>query len=86
MVPCLLRFVRWWFRLPIHVVRADGAYWGLALVRFIRFTLGAIPIIPFNRKKQPLAQVRHLASLVAEERLQQPGDQPGVGGGAESQR
>src|SRR5262249_23133229 len=31
---------------------------GLTLVRFIRFTLGAIPIIPFNRKKQPLRAVR----------------------------
>jgi hypothetical protein len=46
--------------LPIHVVRADGAYWGQALVRFIVTVIGAHPIIPFNRKKQPLARVRHL--------------------------
>ena len=46
--------------LPIHVVRADGAYWGKALVHFIVTVIGAHPIIPFNRKKQPLARVRHL--------------------------
>lgn len=56
----LLKVARWGFGLPLRIVRADGAYWGLALVRFIRFTLGAIPIIPFNRKKQPLARVRAL--------------------------
>lgn len=56
----LLAFGRVAFGLPLRIVRADGAYWGLALVRFIRVTLGAIPIIPFNRKKQPLARVRHL--------------------------
>jgi hypothetical protein len=46
--------------LPIQVVRADGAYWGLTLVRYILLVIGARPIIPFNRKKQPLARVRHL--------------------------
>jgi DDE family transposase len=46
--------------LPIHVVRADGAYWGKELVRFIVTVIGAHPIIPFNRKKQPLARARHL--------------------------
>jgi hypothetical protein len=51
------RFV---LRLPIHVVRADGAYWGLGLVRFIVTIIKARPIIPFNRKKQPLRSVRHL--------------------------
>jgi hypothetical protein len=56
----LLRLARFGLGLAIRVVRADGAYWGLRLVRFIRFSLGAIPIIPFNRKKQPLAAVRHL--------------------------
>ena len=56
----LLWFGRLLFHLPIHVVRADGAYWGLQLVRFIVEILGAHPIIPFNRKKQPLARVRHL--------------------------
>ncbi len=56
----LLRFARFVLALPIHVVRADGAYWGRALVRFIVTVLGARPIIPFNPKKQPLARVRHL--------------------------
>jgi hypothetical protein len=56
----LLGFARFVLRLPIHVVRADGAYWGQALVRFIVTVLHAHPIIPFNRKKQPLAAVRHL--------------------------
>ncbi len=46
--------------LPIPVVRADGVYWGFELVRFIVTVLRAHPIIPFNRKKQPLAKVRHL--------------------------
>ena len=56
----LLWFARGVLALPLHVVRADGAYWGLALVRFIVAVLHARPIIPFNRKKQPLARVRHL--------------------------
>ena len=56
----LLWFGRFVLRLPIHVVRADGAYWGFRLVRFIVDVIGAHPIIPFNRKKQPLARVRHL--------------------------
>jgi len=51
---------RFLLTLPIHVVRADGAYWGKELVRFIVTVIGAHPIIPFNRKKQPLARVRHL--------------------------
>jgi hypothetical protein len=46
--------------LPIRLVRADGADWGLALVRFVLTVIGARPIIPFNRKKQPLHRVRHL--------------------------
>jgi hypothetical protein len=56
----LLWFTRCVLALPIRVVRADGAYWGQALVRFIVTVIGARPIIPFNRKKQPLARVRHL--------------------------
>jgi Transposase DDE domain len=56
----LLWVGRFLFRLPIHVVRADGAYWGSALVRFIVTVIKARPIIPFNRKKQPLKSVRHL--------------------------
>jgi hypothetical protein len=56
----LLRAGRFLLGLPIRVVRADGAYWGLQLIRFIVVVLGAHPIIPFNRKKQPLARVRHL--------------------------
>jgi hypothetical protein len=56
----LLWFGRFVLALPIHGVRADGAYWGKALVHFIVTILGAHPIIPFNRKKQPLARVRHL--------------------------
>jgi Transposase DDE domain len=56
----LLWFGRCVLALPIHVVRADGAYWGKELVSFIVTVIGAHPIIPFNRKKQPLARVRHL--------------------------
>ena len=56
----LLWFARFVLALPLHVVRADGAYWGLSLVRFIVTVLHARPIIPFNRKRQPLARVRHL--------------------------
>jgi hypothetical protein len=56
----LLLFARFVLMLPIHVVRADGAYWGFALVRFIVTVIKAHPIIPFNHKKQPLANVRHL--------------------------
>ena len=57
----LLGLARGLLGLPLRIVRADGAYWGLALVRFIVSVLRARPIIPFNRKKQPLARVRHLA-------------------------
>jgi len=57
----LLWFVRFVLGLPIHIVRADGAYWGLGLVRFIVTVIGAHAIIPFNRKKQPLSRVRQLA-------------------------
>jgi hypothetical protein len=57
----LLWFARFVLALPIHVVRADGAYWGAALLRFIVTVIKAHPIIPFNRKKQPLERVRHLA-------------------------
>jgi hypothetical protein len=57
----LLGLARVLLGLPLRIVRADGAYWGLALVRFIVSVLRARPIIPFNRKKQPLARVRHLA-------------------------
>lgn len=56
----LLWFARVVLALPIRVVRADGASWGLALVRWIVTVLRARPITPFNRKKQPLARVRHL--------------------------
>jgi hypothetical protein len=56
----LLGLARLLFALPIRVVRADGAYWGRELIRFIVTVLGAHPIIPFNRKKQKLARVRHL--------------------------
>jgi hypothetical protein len=56
----LLLVGRFLLRLPIHVVRADGAYWGFTLVRFIVKVIKARPIIPFNRKKQPLKSVRHL--------------------------
>ena len=56
----LLWCARFVWRLPVRVVRADGAYWGLALVGFVVRTLGARPVIPFNRKKQRPARVRHL--------------------------
>lgn len=57
----LLWAARFALRLPVHVVRADGAYWGQGLVQFIVAVIRAHPIIPFNRKKQPLARVRQLA-------------------------
>jgi hypothetical protein len=57
----LLWLARSLLGLPLRIVRAAGAYWGLALVRFIVGVLRARPVIPFNRKKQPLARVRHLA-------------------------
>ena len=56
----LLWIGRFLLRLPIHVLRTNGAYWGLQLVRFLVEVLGAHPIIPFNRKKQPLSRLRHL--------------------------
>lgn len=56
----LLRFARFALRLPIHVVRADGAYWGLGLGRWIVAVLRARPIILFKCKEQPCARVRHL--------------------------
>jgi Transposase DDE domain len=56
----LLGLARFLFGLPLRIIRADGAYWGWALIRFIVTVLRARPIIPFNRKKQPLARVRHL--------------------------
>jgi Transposase DDE domain len=56
----LLWLGRFFLALPIRAVRADGAYWGAALVRFIVTVIGAHPIIPFNRKKQPLRRVRQL--------------------------
>lgn len=56
----LLWLARFLLHLPIQVVRADGAYWGAALVKFIVTVIKAHPIIPFNRKKQPLGNVRHL--------------------------
>jgi hypothetical protein len=56
----LLWWVRFVWGLPVRLVRADGAYWGLRLVAFIVRTLGARPVIPLNRKKQRLARVRHL--------------------------
>ena len=56
----MLPAARFGFGLVIRVVRAAGADWGRGLVRFIRFTLGAIPLIPFNRQRPPLARVRHL--------------------------
>lgn len=51
---------RFFFNLPVHVVRADGAYCGLELVRYIVRVIKARPVIPFNRKKQPIHRVRHL--------------------------
>jgi len=62
----LLWLSRLLLAVPIHVVRADGArpegHPGNELVRFIATVIGAHPIMPFNRKKQPLAQVRPLVS------------------------
>ena len=46
--------------LPLRLVRADGADWGFALVRFVVTVIGARPIIPFNKKRQRLDRVRHL--------------------------
>ena len=57
----LLGLARGLLGLPIRVVRADAAYWGLTLVRFIVTVLGARPVIPFNKKRQHLDRVRLLA-------------------------
>ena len=62
----LLWLARFMLGLPLRVVRADGAYWGQALIRFIVTILRARPIIPFNRKKQPLARVRYAARAIIE--------------------
>lgn len=45
--------------LPIRVVRADAAYWGLAFIQFV-VSVEAQPVIPFNRKRQCLERVRWL--------------------------
>ena len=52
---------RFLLRLPIHVVRANRARRGFVLVRFIVTVIKARPIIPSNRKKQPLARAPHPA-------------------------
>jgi len=41
-------------------VRADSAYWGKALVDFSVTVIGTHSIIPFDRKKQPLACASYL--------------------------
>ena len=56
----LLWIARFVLHLPLRVVRADGAYWGVHLVQWIVTVLRAHPVIPFNRKKQPRERVRHL--------------------------
>lgn len=43
----------------MHVVRVD---WGKNRVRFIVTVIRAHPILPCNRKRHPLARVRHLVS------------------------
>jgi hypothetical protein len=40
------------YRLRPRVVRLDAAYWGLALIRWIHATLGAVAVIPWNPKRQ----------------------------------
>jgi hypothetical protein len=47
------------FKLPLRIVRADAAYWSLSFIKFM-VNLGAQPTIPFNRKRQPLKQIRWL--------------------------
>ncbi len=56
----LLGAARFVLSLPRRIVRADGAYGDIHLVEWIVTVLCARPIIPFNRKKQPVARVRHL--------------------------
>jgi len=50
-----------WLLLPMRTLRADGAYWGMAFIRFV-VGLGMRPGIPFNRKRQRLRWVRWLVS------------------------
>ena len=57
----LLWAARFVLRLPVHVVRADGASWGQGVVQCIGAVIRAHPLIPCNRKQQPLARVRQLA-------------------------
>ena len=57
----------WWVarclcHLPLHVVRADGPYWGQGLVQCSGTSRGAQPIRPCNRKQHPLARVRQRAA------------------------
>jgi len=54
--PPLLGLARFVLALPLDVVRADGAYRGLGLVRCIVAGLRARPIVPCNRRKQSLGR------------------------------
>jgi hypothetical protein len=56
----LLWAARLVFRLPLRLVRADGAYWSWGLWRFITRVLDARCLIPFNRKWLPLDAVPFL--------------------------
>jgi len=47
------------FKLPLRKVWADAAYSSLRFIRFV-VSLGAQPIIPFNRKRQALDRVHWL--------------------------
>lgn len=57
----LLWACRFLWRLPVRVVRADGAYWGFHLLHFIVTVIGAHPIIPMNPKRRTANLRRCLA-------------------------
>jgi hypothetical protein len=40
------------FTLRPQVVRLDAGYWGLILIAWIHFSLGAFAVIPWNPKRQ----------------------------------
>lgn len=48
----LLSWAVWLYRVRPRTVRLDAAYWGLALIRWIHLTLGAVAVIPWNPKRQ----------------------------------
>ena len=54
----LLGLARWLFGLPRRIVRADGAYWGLALVRFIVTVLRALLVVALAAQQAGAPELR----------------------------